>query len=106
MGHNLTPHDLGKHKYNLVSNTNYVFIVLDEREAEPVSSMVPLSVSSALKFFGAPSMLLYYTPTLPKLSSSLEQSASHISHHTVNALPSTITKVKSKVLIRGMQHIV
>ena len=70
---------------------------LDQKDPEPMSSLVPLPVSSAVNYLGGPSMLSYYTPTSQKLGSTAEKVSTYVANKPQNALASnTLSQIITK----------
>ena len=71
-------------------------LFLAELDPEPVASMVPESVSSALKYLGGPSMLSYHTPlTLSSSAKPVKKLSSVLPYETKNALSSHAISLKT-----------
>jgi len=71
-------------------------LFLAELDPEPVASMVPESVSSALKYLGGPSMLSYHTPsTLSSSVKPVKKLSSVVPYETKNAVSSNAISLKT-----------
>ena len=77
-------------------NINNFELSLAELDPEPVASMVPESVSSALKYLGGPSMLSYHTPsTLSSFVKPVKKLSSVVPYETKNAVSSNAISLKT-----------
>ena len=86
---------------NIVYSPKIVFYInnfelfLAELDPEPVASMVPESVSSALKYLGGPSMLSYHTPsTLSNSVKPVKKLSSVVPYETKDSLSSNSISLK------------
>ena len=84
-------------------------LFLDQKDPEPMSSLVPIPVSNAVNYLGGPSMLSYYTPTAQKLGSTVEKVSSQVAQKpqisiASNSLPAIITKTGTKLPKPGTYH--